>query len=161
MKNHTSQSLPALGEVQAKNLKRRETYARNCDPAWQKISYAIPMKNFVFAGSLFVCATSSLADPPIVEKVTATKTGATWRFDVTLSHRDTGWDDYADGWRVLSLDGQELGLRVLHHPHVEEQPFTRSLGGVAISENTTTVMIEARDNVGGWSGEPTTVKLPK
>ena len=48
-------------------------------------------------------------------------------------HPDTGWDDYADGWRVLDMDGNELGMRVLHHPHVDEQPFTRSLSGGADS----------------------------
>jgi hypothetical protein len=49
-----------------------------------------------------------------------------------LRHGDTGWDDYADGWRIETPAGEVLGTRVLHHPHVEEQPFTRSLGGVEI-----------------------------
>ncbi|MEM6310263.1 MAG: hypothetical protein AAF754_09450 [Pseudomonadota bacterium] len=118
------------------------------------------MRRFAFAIAFLCCATPAIADPPVIEKITATKSGTTWRFDVTLSHADTGWDDYADGWRVLSVDGQELGLRVLYHPHVEEQPFTRSLGGVAIGADTTEVMIEARDNVGGWSGERIPFKLP-
>ena len=46
---------------------------------------------------------------------------------VTLAHPDTGWDHYADGWEVVTGDGTSLGLRVLAHPHVDEQPFTRSL----------------------------------
>ena len=37
-----------------------------------------------------------------------------WNFDVTLSHKDTGWDDYANAWRVLDGDGKEqLGMRKL------------------------------------------------
>ena len=79
---------------------------------------------------------------------------------MTLLHADTGWDDYADAWEVLDAEGNTLGVRVLAHPHVEEQPFTRSLGGVAIGADTTEVMIEARDNVGGWSGERIPFKLP-
>ena len=69
---------------------------------------------------------------------------------MTLLHGDTGWDDYADGWRVVAADGTELGLRVLHHPHVNEQPFTRSLSGVEIPDGMTTVYVEARTNTDGW-----------
>ena len=60
-------------------------------------------------------AAPALADPPTIEQVRASATGDTWRFDVTIRHPDTGWDHYADGWRVLDMDGNELGLRVLHH----------------------------------------------
>ena len=92
------------------------------------------------------------ADPAVVEDVRATEGPSGWRFDVTLSHGDTGWDDYADGWRVLAPDGTELGYRELFHPHVEEQPFTRSLSGVVIPEGLETVWIESRTNTDGWSG---------
>ena len=104
-------------------------------------------------------ATPVLADPPKIEDVRATKSGGTWRFDVTLSHPDTGWDHYADGWRVLDRDGNEIGLRVLLHPHETEQPFTRSLSGVRVPAGARQVMIEARDNVDGWTGQPMTLDL--
>ena len=109
--------------------------------------------------SLLVGVTPALADPPVIEDVRSARSGGTWRFDVTLSHGDTGWDDYADGWRVLDMQGNELGLRTLYHPHVDEQPFTRSLSGVKIPEDATQVQIEARDNVGGWSGQTKVVDL--
>ena len=48
-----------------------------------------------------------------------------YRFRVTVRHDDTGWDHYADRWEVLGPDGTVLGIRVLHHPHENEQPFTR------------------------------------
>ena len=96
-------------------------------------------------------ATSAAADPVSIDRVVATANGDTWRFDVTLSHPDTGWDHYADGWRVLDMDGTELGMRVLHHPHVNEQPFTRSLSGVVIPTGTREVQIEARCSVDGWT----------
>ena len=46
--------------------------------------------------------------------------------DVTLRHADTGWDHYANRWEVIGPDGRVLATRVLYHPHVNEQPFTRS-----------------------------------
>ncbi|MBO9451907.1 hypothetical protein J7426_16650 [Tropicibacter sp. R16_0] len=108
---------------------------------------------------LFIAA-PALADAPLIEKATARASGDTWRFDVTIRHPDTGWDDYADGWQVLDMDGNELGMRVLHHPHVDEQPFTRSLSGVKIPAGTKQVQIRARDSVGGWAKETTIIDLP-
>lgn len=105
-------------------------------------------------------ATPVLADPPKVDAVEARQSGGTWRFDVTISHPDTGWDHYADGWRVLDMAGTELGMRVLHHPHVDEQPFTRSLTGVVLPAGTTQVQIQARCSRDGWNSHTTTVTLP-
>jgi hypothetical protein len=70
-----------------------------------------------------------------------------------LRHGDTGWDDYADGWRIETPAGEVLGTRVLHHPHVEEQPFTRSLGGVEIGPEVTEIVVRTRTNVTGWADE--------
>lgn len=75
----------------------------------------------------------------------------TYRFDVTLLHDDTGWDHYADGWEVQSLSGESLGYRKLHHPHVNEQPFTRSLSGVSLPPGTKEVQVRAHDSVHGWN----------
>jgi len=72
---------------------------------------------------------------------------------VTLSHPDTGWDDYADGWEVLDADGNSLGIRELAHPHVNEQPFTRSLSGVEIPADATVIFVRARTNLDGWSDD--------
>lgn len=96
-------------------------------------------------------AVPALADQPVIENVTVTQAGNSWRFDVTVSHPDTGWDHYADGWRVLDMAGNELGMRVLHHPHEQEQPFTRSLSGVSIPAGSTQVQVQARCNVHGWN----------
>ena len=116
------------------------------------------MKKHIFAAILFTCG-PAFADAPKIEHVTMRKSGPTWSFDVTLSHGDTGWDDYADGWRVLDKDGNELGVRKLAHPHVNEQPFTRSLSGVQIPKGLTEVGIQASDSVGGWSSAVKTVRL--
>lgn len=97
-------------------------------------------------------AGAAMADAPVIEGAVAVQSAdGTWRFDVTVSHPDTGWDHYADGWRVEDEAGQEIGLRVLAHPHETEQPFTRSLSGVAIPDGQGRVFIRARCIVDGWS----------
>lgn len=111
--------------------------------------------------ALFLIAGPAVADAPVVEDASARATGGGWTFSVTLSHPDTGWDDYADGWRVEAPDGTELGYRELLHPHVTEQPFTRSLSGVAVPDGLTHVMIRARDNVGGWADTTFRLDLPR
>ncbi len=70
----------------------------------------------------------------------------------SLRHADEGWDHYADHWRVLTPDGREIARRVLYHPHVDEQPFTRSLGDVRIPAELDHVFIEAHDSVHGYGG---------
>ncbi len=90
---------------------------------------------------------------------TAKKSGGTWRFDVTVKHGDTGWDHYADAWRVVGPDGTVYGTRTLYHPHVNEQPFTRSLSGVKIPASVSSVTVESRDSVHGWGGATATVSL--
>ncbi len=79
-------------------------------------------------------ATSAAAAGEVeVVKVDAVRGAAnTYGFEVTLRHADDGWDHYADGWEVVGPDGTVLGTRVLYHPHVQEQPFTRGLSGVKI-----------------------------
>lgn len=109
--------------------------------------------------AILCLATSAQAQPPEITKVTAIKLGGKWRFDVSILHTDTGWDHYADSWRVLDMDGNELGMRVLGHPHQTEQPFTRSLSGVQIPNGTTQVQIQARDLPHGWNETTTIVNL--
>jgi hypothetical protein len=84
-----------------------------------------------------------------------------WRFEATLRHADTGWDHYADKWEVVGPDGTIYGMRELLHPHETEQPFTRSLGGVAIPEGVTRVKIRAHDSVHGYGGREMTVELDR
>jgi hypothetical protein len=82
-----------------------------------------------------------------------------WRVSVTLRHGDTGWDHYADAWRVVTADGGVIGTRTLYHPHVDEQPFTRSLGGLKLPSAVSHVYVEAHDSVHGWSSERLAVDL--
>lgn len=86
-------------------------------------------------------------------------TNGDWTVHVTLKHADTGWQHYADAWRIVDENGKVLGTRTLYHPHEHEQPFTRSLSGVQIPEDTSEVYIEAHDKVHGWSKDRLKVDL--
>ena len=117
------------------------------------------MKSTVLAAILGTLPVIATADIPMVTAVIATQTDGTWRFDVSLRHADTGWEHYADGWGVYTKDGTELGYRILAHPHVNEQPFTRSLSGVAIPKGMTEVFILPHDLIHG-DGPRFLVTLP-
>ena len=82
-------------------------------------------------------------------------------FAVTLQHEDEGWGHYADAWEVLSLDRVLLAKRVLRHPHVEEQPFTRSLPGVVLPAGTRSVIVRGHDKVHGYGGAELRVEIPE
>jgi len=97
----------------------------------------------------------------IVYVVMSSAGASQWRADVTLRHADEGWDHYADAWRVVTEDGADLGARTLVHPHVQEQPFTRSLSGISIAADIPVVFVEAHDKVHGWSGQRVRVDLRK
>lgn len=107
-------------------------------------------------------AKPAMAGEADVVSAEATPAGdGTWRFSVTVRHEDEGWDHYADAWEVLAPDGSVLAVRVLHHPHVDEQPFTRTLSGVEIPETLTSVTVRAHDSVHGYGGAEVTVSLPR
>lgn len=107
-----------------------------------------------------LASTPALAGPATVLDAQFRQAGGTWTISVTVAHADTGWEHYADGWEVLAPDGQRLGYRELFHPHVNEQPFTRSLSGVVIPGGLTSVQVRAHDNVDGW-GPPVRFDLPQ
>ncbi|PCJ74508.1 MAG: hypothetical protein COA53_09035 [Rhodobacteraceae bacterium] len=117
------------------------------------------MKSTALAALFAALPLIAAADIPTVTAVDAIANGGTWRFDVSILHADTGWEHYADGWGVYTIDGIELGYRTLVHPHVNEQPFTRSLSGVTIPAGTTEISIIPHDLVHG-DGPKFTVTLP-
>lgn len=106
----------------------------------------------IFAVALLPLSTPAAADPAEVVDAEFRNSANGLTASVTIRHGDTGWDDYADGWRVETAEGQVLGTRVLLHPHVEEQPFTRSLPGVEIPPDTLEVFVRTRTSVTGWAG---------
>ena len=95
-----------------------------------------------------------------VVDVVVERSGDRFVVTATVQSADTGWDRYADAWEIRTMDGDVLGTRVLAHPHVDEQPFTRSLTDVEIPGTVTTVEVAARDSVVGFCGTTATVAVP-
>ncbi len=97
---------------------------------------------------------------PDVIEVEITEAGD-GEYDVatTLSSPYDSPERYADAWRVLDPDGNELGTRELTHDHAGEQPFTRS-ETISIPDGVDEVTVEGRDQVSGWGGDTKTVAVP-
>lgn len=120
-----------------------------------------------FPKSLLVLLTLSLSSQLIAGEVdviaaNVVKVGSDkYQFSATLKHADTGWEHYANKWEVVGLDGTIYGTRILHHPHVNEQPFTRSLSNVSIPKGEETVIIRAFDSIHEDGGKVFKLSLPK
>jgi len=97
----------------------------------------------------------------VIKNVALQSYNNSWTFNVTLQHADTGWEHYADEWRIVDAKGAVLGSRTLYHPHVNEQPFTRSLSSVKIPAATKIIFVEAHDKVHGWSKDKVRIDLGK
>jgi len=119
-----------------------------------------PVKKYLMLTSLLL-PMSVLANDVEVVNVVLTKHTGTWRADVTLKHADTGWKHYADAWRLVDMKGNEIGKRTLYHPHVTEQPFTRSLSNFHIANDTNIIYVEAHDLKHGWSANKVKINMKK
>jgi hypothetical protein len=109
---------------------------------------------------LFSLISICFASDAEIIKVKAELTSARkYNILVTIKHADEGWEHYANAWRIYSPDGELLGERVLHHPHVKEQPFTRNLLGVSIPSELREVRIIAVCSKTGESEKSYTLKL--
>jgi len=80
-------------------------------------------------------------------------------FNVTVQHAEEGLNHYADHWLILDKDEQLIAARKLMHPHVKEQPFTRSLSYIQIPDEVTEVIIRAHCSVDNYSGESVVLKI--
>jgi hypothetical protein len=109
---------------------------------------------------LVVAAGPALAGEADVLDVDVTAAAEGYRFEVTVRHADEGREHFADRFEIITPAGEILGVRTLHHPHVDEQPFTRSLSGVIVPEDVDRVVVRARDSVHGYGGEELAVELP-
>ncbi len=121
------------------------------------------MKKVLFFSSLLLCLwpATLMAGKADVIRVEVDRSGSLYSFSVSVTHRDEGWDHYADKWDVVGPDGKVLATRTLYHPHVNEQPFTRNLSGVAISSDVESVTVRAHDLVHGYGGKEMNVALPR
>ncbi|MCA8909574.1 MAG: hypothetical protein KDA49_02590 [Rhodospirillaceae bacterium] len=113
------------------------------------------------AGLLLLSASVWAGEADVLDASIDPDGRGTYRVTVTVRHADTGWDHYADGWEVVAPDGTVLATRTLFHPHVDEQPFTRSLSGVDIPAEIGQVTIRAHDSVDGYGGAELVVDVPR
>jgi hypothetical protein len=99
------------------------------------------------------------ADAPVIQSYEVAPDTNGWRFTVTIAHADSGWDDYAQAWRILDEQGNVLGHRSLIHPHEGFPAITRSLSNVKIPQHIKVVQIQTHDTLGGWRPETKRVSL--
>lgn len=98
--------------------------------------------------SLLPASDGLLAD---VLSVEVSGASGTFTFAVRLRSPDTGCDQFADFWEVLSAEGELLYRRILAHSHVDEQPFTRTGGPVPVAPEDI-VLVRAHMRPGGYGG---------
>ena len=61
---------------------------------------------------------------------------------------------------MVAPDGTVLGRRTLFHPHVDEQPFTRSLSRIIIPRSVKRVTLRAHDKIHKFGGREITIAVP-
>ena len=108
---------------------------------------------------LFPCV-SIAGEADILSAEVESVGGEFYRFNVSVQHNDESWKHYVTRWEVLDLDSKLLAVRVLRHPHIKEQPFTRSVTAI-IPEGTNKVIIRAYDSVHEFGGKELTLNLKK
>lgn len=99
--------------------------------------------------------------PDVMDATLTQDDDGTWTAAVTISSPYDSPEQYADAWRLLTPDREELTVRVLAHPHANEQPFTRSKSGIEIPDDIDEVIVQGRDLVNGWGGTELTVDVPR
>lgn len=113
----------------------------------------------IFLGNILI-GTAHAGEADVIAVEVKDQGNHQYAFDVTVSHKDEGWDHYADRWEVVGSDGVVYGNRTLLHPHVNEQPFTRSKSGVKIPTETKIITIRAHDSVHEYGGVVVTIAVP-
>jgi hypothetical protein len=119
---------------------------------------------FVWTGSLALLALALAGDgsaspAQVLNARASCDAESVCSFSAAVKHPDIGWSHYADRWEVLGPNGAPIATRVLRHPHVHQQPFTRSLEGVEVPADVKVVTIRARCSVDGFGGREAKLEL--
>mgnify|MGYP000025295265 CR=1 FL=1 len=116
----------------------------------------------LLSGLLMIISINVMAsDVAIIFAKFSRNVDGSWNVAATLKHADSGWNHYANEWRIVDGKGHVIGKRVLAHPHVEEQPFTRRLYSLKIPVGVADIFVEASDSVNGRSPDRIKVDLTK
>lgn len=138
---------------------------------WLDVWYSIAARAFWFHGNarsndatLGILASGGggiafASEADVLDVDVSCKNGRLCSFDVTARHDDERWKHYANRGDVLGPDGEVLAIRVLAHPHDNEQPFTRSLSNVRIPDGVSEVVVRAHDSVHEYGGKELVVQL--
>ena len=111
-------------------------------------------------GTLAGIQAAAAGEPSVVSAVIERTGRDTYIVHASIRHADEGWSHYADKCDVLAPDGTVLSTRVLMHPHVDEQPFTRSQPEIVIAREITSVTVRAHDNIHGYGSKTVTIDVP-
>ena len=113
-------------------------------------------------------ATNTSGDADVTNVFVKEEGDGTWTFHVSVEHPDKGFGDFADGWdlvtesgSVLKADPTQRFTKVLRHPHVKEQPFTRTVKGIRLPGETQRLTVRAHDSVSGFGGKEVQVNLQR
>ena len=157
-----------LGRVNMRGVRWHPRAAVNAKGRYfgHRSDYIGKIRNMRNIFAVIVCCFPILASSSVfageadVTDVKVVKVDAdVFRFSVTVRHADEGWEHYADRWEVLDMNGNSLGSRVLMHPHVNEQPFTRSMT-LSLPMNVKEVRVRAHDKLHEYGGEEMVVAVP-
>jgi hypothetical protein len=118
------------------------------------------MRNSLFVSFLLFSSIVFAGEADVIDAKVEHSGGDFYRFIVTVQHDDEGWEHFAKAWEVLDVNGNILGARVLLHPHVNEQPFTRTQT-ISLPENINQVTIRAYDLVHEFGGKELTLDIKK
>lgn len=116
--------------------------------------------HFLLLGFLLLASVTYAGEADVIAVKVKNEGNNKYTFSVTVLHEDEGWDHFADKWDVVSPDGTVLGTRILLHPHVNEQPFTRSLSFINVPKNIRKATIRAHCSIHEYGGKAVTLDVP-
>lgn len=127
------------------------------NPSFRRIVAGIWISTLLIIISFSTQSSAGGAD--VIDASAMRESNGRYTVSATILHKDEGWKHYVNRFEVLTPDGKLIGARYLGHPHVNEQPFTRSATSVNVPEGINEIRIRAHDNVHGFSGKEFTLKL--